>query len=153
MRNELQGQIDRAGLRDGFRLLGHRTEEEVAGSLAAADLFVLPSIVAPDGQMEGIPVSLMEAMASGVPVVSTRISGIPELVVDGETGRLVEREDAVGLATAIREALGDPGRSREMADAGRRKVIEEFSLTGNVRRLSEEIEAHSVSVSPSSTSG
>ena len=153
LRKELEGQIERAGLRDSFRLRGNRTEEEVAGSLAAADLFVLPSVVAPDGQMEGIPVSLMEAMASGVPVISTRISGIPELVVDGETGRLVESEDAAGLAAAIREVLSDPGRSLEMADAGRRKVAEEFSLRGNVRRLSEEIEAHFGSVPPSRVSG
>jgi glycosyltransferase involved in cell wall biosynthesis len=153
LRSELEAQIERAGLADSFRLRGNCTEEEVAESLSVAGLFVLSSVVAPDGQMEGIPVSLMEAMASGVPVVSTRISGIPELVVEGETGRLADPEDAAGLARAIRDLLADPGRSREMADNGRRKVAEEFSLKENVRRLSEEIEAHSGSLPPSTVSG
>lgn len=142
LRKELEDQIERAGLQGRVRLQGGRTEEEVARALSTADLFVLPSVVAPDGQMEGIPVALMEALACGLPVVSTRISGIPELVVDGETGRLVEPEDPIGLATAIREVLADPDRSREMASAGRRKVLEEFSLAENVRLLVAEIEAH-----------
>jgi glycosyltransferase involved in cell wall biosynthesis len=141
LRRELEDQIDRAELRGRFRLPGGRTEEQVAQALSTADLFVLPSVVAPDGQMEGIPVALMEALASGVPAISTRISGIPELVVDGQTGRLVEPADPAGLAAAIREAVASPERSREMAEAGRRRVVEEFSLDRNVRLLVSEIEA------------
>jgi glycosyltransferase involved in cell wall biosynthesis len=143
LRKELEDQIDRAGLRSYVRLQGGRTEGEVARALSSADLFVLPSVVAPDGQMEGIPVALMEALASALPVVSTRISGIPELVVEGETGRLVDPGDPADLAAAIREVLADPDRSREMAAEGRRKVLDEFSLAENVRRLVEEIGAQS----------
>ena len=125
-------------------LLGNLPEEEVTCALTRADLFVLPSIVAPDGNMEGIPISLMEAMASGLPVVSTRTSGIPELVIDGETGRLVEPADPAALARVIRELIEDPGAGLRLAEAGRRRVGEEFELERSVRRLRDEIDAHSL---------
>ena len=143
LRSELEGQIRRAGLEDSVRLVGNRPEPEVASTLATADLFCLASIVAPDGRREGIPVSLMEAMAAGVAVVATRITGIPELVIDGETGRLVEPGDSEGLARAIRASLEQEERSAALAEAARRKVRDEFSLAGCVRRLAEEIEAAS----------
>ena len=84
--------ISELGLSDTIRLLGASPRREVARMLGGADLFVLPSVVAPSGQMDGIPVALMEAMASRLPVVSTRLSGIPELVDDGESGLSVHPE-------------------------------------------------------------
>lgn len=122
-------------------LAGPRAQEEVTRMMAEASLFVLPSIVAPDGQMEGIPVALMEAMATGRAVVSTSISGIPELVEQGVNGLLVPPADARALASAIRELLADPERARRMGERGREKVRAEFTLSECVRQLNARLEA------------
>ena len=114
-------------------LLGARREDEVTRMMAACSLVVLPSIVAPDGQMEGIPVALMEALAMGRPVVSTRIAGIPELVQDG--GILVPPGDARALAHAMRALLEDRRRAAEMGARGRAFVEREFALSACVARL------------------
>jgi glycosyltransferase involved in cell wall biosynthesis len=144
LRSDLERRIRRAGLSDAVTLLGHRPEEEVARILGSGDLFVLASLVAPGGRREGIPVSLMEAMAAGLPVVATRITGIPELVTDGESGRLVEPGDPDELADAIRELVEQPARAAELGRSGRRKVEAEFSLEGCVRALAAEIAATSL---------
>jgi len=115
--------------------LGPRDENEVARLMDECFMFVLPSIIAPDGQMEGIPVALMEAFAHGRPAVSTRISGIPELVEDGVNGVLVEPGDAAALARAMRELLEDRARATEMGLRGRVAVEREFELSGCVRAL------------------
>ncbi|MFI5316527.1 MAG: glycosyltransferase family 4 protein [Myxococcota bacterium] len=132
---ELAAEVERVGLGERFHLLGPRSQAEVAEALASADLFVLPSIVAPDGQMEGIPVSLMEALAAGLPTVATRLSGIPELVVDGRTGYVVPPGDAESLAAAIARALAEPERARALAQAGRALVQEQFEIRGCMERL------------------
>jgi glycosyltransferase involved in cell wall biosynthesis len=103
--------------------------------MAEATLFVLPSIVAPDGQMEGIPVALMEALASGRAVVSTTLSGIPELVENGVSGLLVPPGAAAAFAEAIRTLLADRDRARVMGLRGREKVRAEFDLRECVRQL------------------
>jgi glycosyltransferase involved in cell wall biosynthesis len=114
---------------------GGLREGEVRDRLAAADLFVLPSVVAADGQMEGLPVVLMEAMASGVPVVATRLSGIPELVVDGETGLLAEPADPAALAAALARALADPDAALTRAAAARELVEREFDVHETGERM------------------
>jgi glycosyltransferase involved in cell wall biosynthesis len=141
LRPQLEQQIAQAELGDAFRLLGTRTQEEVAEALSSCDLFVLPSIVAPDGQMEGIPVVLMEALAAGVPTISTRISGIPELVIDGKTGFLVEPAQPAALVTAVEHVLDDYAGAKRLAANGARLVREEFEIRENVRRLCEEFRA------------
>ncbi len=143
-RAELERRIRRTGLYGVMQLLGHRPEKAVARALATADVFVLASVMSSDRKREGIPVSLMEAMASGTPVVASRIAGVPELVVDGTTGRLVEPGDADALARAIREAVEDVEGSIRLAEAARSKVREEFSLSKCVRRLASEIDRHSI---------
>ncbi|HEX6198806.1 MAG TPA: glycosyltransferase, partial [Thermoanaerobaculia bacterium] len=135
LRGELEGEIDRRGLAGAVRLAGALPEDEVARRLARADLFVLPSVVAPDGQMEGIPVALMEAMAAGRPVVASRLSGIPELVADGETGLLVPPGDAGAVAAAVARLLEEPGLGARLGEAGRRRVAEEFRLAATVAEL------------------
>ena len=137
LRGSLESQIAQEALADRIWLVGTRTQSQVVDALARADVFVLPSVVAPDGQMEGIPVSLMEAMAAGVPVVATRLSGIPELVVDGETGVLVEPADAAALAGAIRRTLDDPESAQGRAERGRALVRRQFEIGPNVGRLVE----------------
>jgi glycosyltransferase involved in cell wall biosynthesis/peptidoglycan/xylan/chitin deacetylase (PgdA/CDA1 family) len=124
----LKAQVERLGLAERVRFLGSRPEHEVADLLARADLFVLPSIVLPSGDTEGIPVALMEAMASGVPVVSSRVSGIPELVQDGETGLLAEPGDVAGLAEALARTIDRPEETRRRVDAARALVEEQFDL-------------------------
>lgn len=110
-------------------LLGPRNENEVARMMDEAMMFVLPSIIAPDGQMEGIPVALMEALAHGRPTVTTRISGIPELVRDGENGLLVAPGDPLALARAMRTVLEDHEQARAMGASGREAVRREFELS------------------------
>ena len=129
LRGELEARAARLGLGDRVRFHGGLTEPEVAALLARADVFVLPSIVVRrTGFMEGIPVSLMEAMAVGVPVVTTRISGIPELVRDGVTGLLVEPEDPAALAAAICRVIGEGEALGPRLDAARALVEAQFDL-------------------------
>jgi glycosyltransferase involved in cell wall biosynthesis len=141
MTAQLEAMIEARGLKQSFRLLGARPQEEVARLMSEATLFALPSIVAPDGQMEGIPVVLMEAMASGKAVVSTTLSGIPELVEHGKHGLLVPPGDAAALADALRTLLADPARTREMGLRGQEKVRAEFTLRGCVAELLELLRA------------
>ena len=130
---ELRALAGRLGLAERVRFLGMRSEVEVARLLDACDVFVLPSLVASSGQMDGIPVALMEALAAGIPVVATRLSGIPELVRDGITGLLAEPGDPAALAGALRRLLADPRGARDRAHAGRELVEREF----DVRRSAE----------------
>ncbi|MFP3941976.1 MAG: glycosyltransferase, partial [Thermoanaerobaculia bacterium] len=137
MRRRLEDEIRRRGLDGTVRLVGVVPEEEVARRLEEADLFVLPSVVAPDGQMEGIPVALMEALAAGVPVVASDLSGVPELVEDGRTGLLVPPGDAAALATAVERLVRDPELAARLAAAGREWVERAFRLDDTVGRLGE----------------
>ena len=111
--------IAAAGLADRFQLLGLRPD--VPDLLAAADLFVLPSL------WEGLPMALVEAMAAGLPVVATEVSGTRAVMVDGETGLLVPPGDVPALARAITALLCDPARAAAMGAAGRRRVETYFS--------------------------
>jgi len=128
LRGELEALCAQLGIAERVRWLGSLTEDEVRRELEAAEVFVLPSVVAADGQMEGIPVALMEAMAHGVPVVATRLSGIPELVRDGRTGVLAEPADADSLRRALEGVLADPEAARRRAEEARRLVEAEFTL-------------------------
>ena len=112
-----------------MRLTGALSQDEVTAELARADLFALPSFA------EGVPVVLMEAMAAGLPVLATAIAGIPELVEDGVSGRLVAPGDTSGFAAAMADLLADPARARAMGRAGRQKVAAEFSIAGEAAKL------------------
>ena len=103
----------------------------------AADIAVLPGVVLADGRADGIPVALMEAMAAGVPVVSTRVSGIPELVVDDITGLLAEPEDPVDLADAIERMLTEPELRSRLTDAARRHVEQHFDIRAIAASLTD----------------
>lgn len=142
LRAEIERHVARAGLGGIVQLRGARPEDEVARMMAAAAVIVLPSVVARDGQMEGIPVALMEAMAARRPVVASSLSGVPELVEDGVSGLLVEPGDAAGLASALRRLLADPGLRRAMGNAGRATVERRFRLPACVEELLARIDAH-----------
>lgn len=134
-RAELEALIIELGLAGSFELPGGLPQDKIAALLAEADLFVLPSVIAPSGQMEGIPVALMEAMASGLAVVATRISGIPELVEHGRNGLLVEPEDEHALAAALLTLCSDPVLRERLGSEAQRKVAAEFELHGNTMHL------------------
>jgi hypothetical protein len=101
---------------------------------------VQPSVTAENGDQEGIPVSLMEAQAGGLPVVATRHSGIPELVSDGHTGLLVDERDVLALAEAIQRLLDTPRLALDLATAGRARVEQEFDRDRQARRFARYLE-------------
>lgn len=137
----IERRITELGIGDHVELRGWCSPGEVRAALDGATVFTLSSIVTAEGQTEGIPVALMEAMAIGVPVVATRVSGVPELVVDGETGLLVEHSDAAALADAIRRTIDGPDDARRRAVAGREQVVTHYDHHRNVAALAEVFEA------------
>lgn len=137
LRAALQRRIDSSGLAARVRLLGALSQEEVRRNLLQASVFVLPSVVTARGDRDGIPVALMEAMAVGLPVVSTRVSGIPELVVDGVTGLLAEPGDSTGLANAIARAHSEPESVAVRALEARKMIEQHFDVAKEARKLYE----------------
>jgi glycosyltransferase involved in cell wall biosynthesis len=132
---EMKASIARQGLEEMVELTGALPQAEVRAALYAASIFALPSVVTPSGDRDGIPVSLMEAMAAGTPVVSTRISGIPELVEDEREGLLVPEHDAPALARALARLLDDPTLGKRLALEARAKVEREFDAAREARKL------------------
>jgi glycosyltransferase involved in cell wall biosynthesis len=128
-------QIADAGLEGRVLLVGRKTRDEVAALIADADVLVAPSVPTKQGKREGIPVVLMEAMASGVPVVASAISGIPELVEDDVSGLLVPPRDATAIAEALRRLQLDPPLRRRLGAGGRDKVLREFDVRDNALTL------------------
>ncbi|WP_018015418.1 glycosyltransferase family 4 protein [Teredinibacter turnerae] len=122
-------------LEEEVKFLGPLAHSEVPAYLSELDAFVLPCKTDSNGDMDGIPVVLMEAMLSGLPVITTRLSGIPELVVDGYSGLLIEPEDEMALANAIQQLLGDAELQARLVKDGAAHVADEFSLRTNVQRL------------------
>jgi glycosyltransferase involved in cell wall biosynthesis len=131
----LRALIARHGLSAAVDLPGALAEDEVRAALHRAAIVVLPSVVTATGNRDGIPVSLMEAMAAGAPVVSTRVSGIPELIEDEREGLLVPERDPHALAGALRRLLDDPDLGARLALAARGKVEREFDATREAAKL------------------
>lgn len=115
--------------RSPVTFLGRRPD--ALAFIAAADVLVNPSDV------EGLPVVILEAMALGTPVVATAVGGVPSVIVDGETGRLVKPGDPVALASAVRDVFDDTGGSKRLADAGRRKVEADHGLAAMVSAVED----------------
>ncbi len=135
MRASLDAQIESLGLHDLVNLHGSRLQAEIIEAYRSAAVFALAPVVTDDGDRDGIPNVLVEAMASQVPVVSTSISGIPELIASGSEGMLVEPRDPTALADALQVAIQDRARAAAMAAAGRAKVEKGFDLVTNTSRL------------------
>jgi glycosyltransferase involved in cell wall biosynthesis len=135
------------GLATTVQLHGAQPQEKVRELLYRATVFVLPCVVSSTGDQDGIPVALMEAMAAGVPVLSTRVSGIPELIETGVSGLLVDPGDSSELASALASLLSQPELRRTLAHGARRRIEEEFSLVMNARRLLTEIQSTRVEAS------
>lgn len=135
LRPSLNRQIRRSGLQDRVFLVGEKTGPEVLEALQESDTFVLASVPTRNGKREGIPVALMEAMAGGLPVIASSLSGIPELVESGKSGILVPPRDARGLAAALEEIYRDLELRRRLGQQGRLRVLQDFNLDRNCFHL------------------
>jgi colanic acid/amylovoran biosynthesis glycosyltransferase len=134
-RDDLEAQIRAAGLEGSVELVGALAQDEVVAWYERAQVFVLPCVRTPDGQVDGIPNVVPEAMAMGVPVVSSDLPAIAELVTHEVDGLLVPPGDAIALADAIERVLANPQLATALADAGRRAVLERFDVETNVDHL------------------
>ena len=131
----LRAMATAAGLDGNVTFHGSQPHDVVLRRMGDCDCLALPSVTAANGDQEGIPVTLMEAMAAGLPVVSTFHSGIPELVTDNETGLLVPERDAPALATALDRLMQEPGLGQRLAANARRFVAAEFNAEIQNRAL------------------
>lgn len=131
----LQQAVERERLAGSVVLRGWASAETLMSEMARAAVFTMPSRVSRSGDRDGIPNVVLEAMAAGVPVVATAVSGIPEAVHDGTTGLLVAPDDPVALAEALQRILHDPALARRLGSAARARIAEEFTLDVSSRRL------------------
>lgn len=136
----LQSQIRDSNLDGIVELAGPQPQERVKEYFQEADLFCLPCIEARNKDMDGTPLVIIESMSMGVPVVTTNVSGIPELVIDGETGLIVEPNDALGLANALEKLLQDESLAAKLRIPARDAVVSEFSQSMNIANLIHHIE-------------
>lgn len=127
--------IKNLGIEDRVQMLGHKNHEEVVTLLEQCDIFLHPSVTSPGGIEEGIPNSIKEAMAKGLPIIATTHSGIPELVEHGVTGFLVEEHDIAGLTSHLDFLIKHPEVWRDMGEKGRKKIEQDFELEQENNRL------------------
>jgi colanic acid/amylovoran biosynthesis glycosyltransferase len=135
LENELREQVQQSGLQNWVTFSGARPQSKIRQRLAAANVFVLPSVVDPDGGSDNLPTVIMEAMATGLPVVSTDVGGIPEMIIENETGFLVQPGDAVTVADRIEKVIIDRSLAQKLGQAGYVRARELFSIEKNVREL------------------
>jgi glycosyltransferase involved in cell wall biosynthesis len=137
LRGRSTAAVAELGLADRITLHGALPNDAVAALTARASIFVLHSVTDAIGQTEGFPVAISEAMASALPVISTRHSGIPEHVADGVTGILTAERDVEATAAAMARLLADPGAAVEMGRAGRAYALEHLTRARSHARLWE----------------
>lgn len=131
----LEQMIAECQIQDKVQLVGVVFQEQLLSYLNQADVFALPCLTANNGDRDGIPVVLMEAMAMEIPTVSTDVSGIPELIQDGQSGLLVPEKAPVALADAMERLLQDRALGARLGKNARQKVLREFDIEKNARRL------------------
>ncbi len=140
LRETLQAKIEQLDLSSRVNLLGSLSQGAVLEKLQAADIFALASTTDAEGATDVFPTVILEAMASARPVVSTRLAGIPELVVDGQTGMLAPPGDSIALAHALEQLLRDPELRLGFGDAGRARIEQDFRIEQTVAPLMEMLE-------------
>jgi colanic acid/amylovoran biosynthesis glycosyltransferase len=138
---ELRAAVERLDLGNRVELAGPRPQGELIEVVGSAAVFAAPCVVGGDGNRDGLPTALLEAMALGTPCVSTDVTGIPEVLRDGETGLMVPQRDPAALADAIERLLADPELRVGLAGRARRLVEAEFDVRRNAALLRETFEA------------
>lgn len=133
--SELRSQAARVDQRGRISVTGPMPETAIVSELARASVFALPCVDSADGGKDNLPTVIMEAMAAGLPVVSTRLAGIPEMVVDGLTGFLVEPGNVDALADRLRELLSNPALARRMGEAGATRCRNVFATERTTEQL------------------
>jgi len=136
-RADLEALIAHYDLEGMVMLEGAQPQEKIPEYLGQADIFALPCVIADDGWRDGIPVALMEAMAYEIPVVSTNILGLPELIDSGENGLLVESGDAQALAYSIKSLMNSEELRRSLGEQGIEKIEADFNVERSVEKLAE----------------
>lgn len=140
LQTRLQQQAQRLGIGDRIRWLGAQPHSRVLSHYRVADVFVLASRIASNGDRDGLPNVLMEAQSQGLPCVSTDVSAIPELIIDAETGLLSAPDDSAQLARNIQALITSPVRRRALGEAGSRRVRGEFDFQHCIASLLEKFE-------------
>lgn len=128
LKKDLQQLIEQLNVSANIKLLGWKTQQEVSQIMENADIVLAPSVTSQDGNCEGIPMCLMEAMATGLPVISTYHSGIPELIEDGKSGYLLPEREVDGLAQRIEHLIVNPELRLKMGQAGRQKIETDYNI-------------------------
>jgi glycosyltransferase involved in cell wall biosynthesis len=137
LEESLRAQIAAEDLKQCVTLTGPQTQAEIAKRLTHATVFALPCTHEAGGGMDNLPTVIMEAMAAGLPVISTSLAGIPEMVEDGANGKLIPERDPAALAAALEKLLDDPERARRLGERGRQIAREKFSIETSARQLLE----------------
>jgi glycosyltransferase involved in cell wall biosynthesis len=141
LRPKLESQIRTLKLTQHVHLLGPKTQLEVRELYRSSDLYVLPCVVGADGNREGLPVSIVEALASGLPVITTPVTGIPEAVQDGYNGILVPEGDSERLADAMETAIRNSEVYESLRLNARPSVEVSFDQDRTMEELRELLEA------------
>lgn len=137
LHDELSARLSAAGIADRVELCGSRTQLEIVEEYRIADVFVQASVVTEDGDRDGIPNAVLEAMSCGLAVVATDVAGIPEVVRDRETGLLAAPDDPAALALALAAVVGDPGLRSRLGAAARTFVVDTLARSECVRLPAE----------------
>ena len=135
LRQSLEEQIGRSGLQGRVVLAGPRSQAELIPLLASASVFVLPCVREKEGGMDNLPTVIVEAMSAGLPVISTSVAGVPEMITDGETGWIVSERDAPATARAIACLAHDRKLALRFGAEARTRASQAFSISTTVRRL------------------
>ena len=133
--NDLKKLGQELGIDERLTFLGSQAQSRVLQAYRESDLFVLPCRIAADGDRDGLPNVIVEAQSQGLPVISSPISGIPELIEDGKNGVLVSPDEPATLATAIAKLVGDPALRSAMGEAGANRVHKHFNATNEIDLL------------------
>jgi glycosyltransferase involved in cell wall biosynthesis len=135
LRDQLAAQVKELGLEDDVVLAGACTQQELLPVLQNADLFALTPLVTADGDRDGVPAVLVEAMGCGLPVISTSVAGIPELVTHEHDGLLARPRDVAGIASALAALLDDEVKRNRLGLAARQTVVERFDMRAGAQRM------------------
>jgi len=135
LRQQLQEWIEDHGMNDDIRLCGDRTQQELIAIFQTVTLFTLTPVQTEDGDRDGIPNVLLEAMAVGLPVITTAVAGIPELVENNQNGLLYSPHDVEGISSGIIELLKDADKRSQLGRAASKKISEQFDITQSADRL------------------